>query len=319
MTPRTDSRTTRTALTLMLIGLLAAGVLSSCGSKDQPEPQPAALVLCQDPAYAQSDQRDTDLKQRYPGMDAPRKLALGAAAAHRCRFDWTETKVLDEGLQLTLRQPLTQFPEKSQLNVVKPDPKLTGHPDILPDFFETDLQGTGLYAAWSNLARAVDVANDSDFSAIDAKVLQELLGHALADITDPGRVRVVSPGFVSELHHLGAEKIQPKRLYPADGANGWVGPVEYGWTIFTPLLRFGDFHESFLVPLAVEILRFDQANGGNWAVPGQPSHLSYDLYAPDATTGMPALLEALSRNRTALEQVSAQVPDPRLDALLAGK
>lgn len=297
--------------------LLAAGLLAACGGEDPPSPQ-VGLDLCETYDSTAMDQRQDELDAVYPRKErhtAAQDLAFTAGAARTCDFGPDKVSKMTRYLPVVLAEPVENLPEQTISTPQEPDPAYAAYPRLLPEFFEIDLKPTGLYAAWANAGRPDEKLTGA--WPEDTRALQMLIGHALAEVTDPSRAGVVSPVFVAELHRLGTEQIRPKRLLSADGENGWIGSAEYGWTILTPLLRFGDFDASFLAPLAVDIIRFDQAHGGDWAVPGEPAHLSYDPFAPDATTGMPALLEALSRNRTALEQTSAQVPDPRLDALLA--
>lgn len=60
-----------------------------------------------------------------------------------------------------------------------------------------------------------------------------------------------------------------------------------------PLLRFGDFGESFLVPVATEIIGFDQERRGDWSVKGEEP-VSLDMFDPHTHTGMSAVFGCLA-------------------------
>lgn len=77
------------------------------------------------------------------------------------------------------------------------------------------------------------------------------------------------------------------------------------------MLRFGHFHEDFLVPVATAIVEFDRAKGSDWTVDGE-GPVSFDLFSEDSSNAMDAVFEALSRNSAAAEVVYAATGDERI-------
>ncbi|MCH7232324.1 hypothetical protein L0U85_15880 [Glycomyces sp. L485] len=178
---------------------------------------------------------------------------------------------------------------------------------------------------------------------------QEMLGIGLAHVTNPDRETLIDEGNYTELildpeYHLGEEYTSrfielgssqvPLVKYAGSPVLGrddehtedlnnfhggeWeidtVGPTVYGWSVLAPLLRFGDFHEDFLTPVATAVIEFDIEHGGDWTVEGEDP-LWFDLTLDEPTNAIDAVLEALSRNPAAAEAVFEATGDDRVAEL----
>jgi hypothetical protein len=196
----------------------------------------------------------------------------------------------------------------------------------------------GLIGGWSTIARL-----DHE----DLGVIQQLLSRGLAHTTNPDRDAVLEAGvypdfvadkdrylgyhYVDAFADLGGQSFELARYeslrwavtsrwtYLFDEPGDWkvadVGPRVYGWSVLAPLLRFGDFHEQFLTPVATAIIEFDQERNGDWVIEGEEPG-SFDAFDDDPTGSMDAVLEALGRNPAAAEAVFEATGDQRVQDLL---
>jgi hypothetical protein len=203
-----------------------------------------------------------------------------------------------------------------------------------------ELGGEGLIAGWSTIAW---LSRDEEVGDI-----QRLLSLGLAHATNPDREAVLQAGvypdfiidkdrylgfdYLYAFTNLGSQRLELSRYEPLRWANSrrgvylldepgdWevadVGPRVYGWSVLAPLLRFGDFHEQFLTPVATAIVQFDQERNGDWRVEGEDT-VSFDAFADDPTNAMDAVLAALARNPAATEAVFEATGDQRVQALLS--
>ena len=186
---------------------------------------------------------------------------------------------------------------------------------MLAYYYEAGLAPEGLIGLWGNIATVAE--------ADERGMTQEGLGVTLAEATDTSRRDHVSEEYAEGLIALGDQKIQLRSydiLYlPTEAPVEWevesVGSIVYGWSVVVPLLRFGEWHEDFLVPVAKAVFAFDHAHDGNWGVSGEDP-VSFDIYAPESASPIGPLLEALSRNGDAAAAVAETVDDPRLDELV---
>lgn len=180
----------------------------------------------------------------------------------------------------------------------------------------------------------------------DAEKIQALFSHGLANATNPDRETLIaennytpfnlnadfylSEDYIDRFIELGGSEVtlakyEGLRWIEGPGASAsdiyrpdsgaWkpeaVGPTVHGWSVLAPLLRFGHFHEDFLVPVATAIVEFDRAKGGDWTVDGE-GPVSFDLFSEDPSNAMNAVFEALSRNSAAAEVVYAATGDERI-------
>lgn len=198
----------------------------------------------------------------------------------------------------------------------------------------------GLIAGWSTIAR-LDHENVGD--------IQRLLSLGLAHATNPDRDAILGAGayadfvadkdrhlgyeFTYAFTDLGGKTVQLARHkgllwasgphtmaeYLLDDPSEWelidVGPRVYGWSVLAPLLRFGYFHEQFLVPVATAIVQFDRARDGDWRIEGEES-VAFDAIDNYPTNAFDAVLEALRRNPGAAEAVFEATGDQRVEDLL---
>ncbi|WP_100447831.1 hypothetical protein [Glycomyces xiaoerkulensis] len=211
--------------------------------------------------------------------------------------------------------------------------------------------GWGLGATMHQGGAFWETDNGSDSPPDFAAEVQELLGTGLAHATNPDRTSLIDEGNYTEIvldpeYHLGEEYTGrfielgssevPMVKYTGAPVLGrddehtedlverhggeWridaVGPTVHGWSVLAPLLRYGDFHEEFLVPVATAIIEFDVAVGGDWTVEGEEP-LSFDLAGDDPSNAMSAVLEALSRNPSAAAAVHEATGDDRVADLLS--
>jgi hypothetical protein len=198
----------------------------------------------------------------------------------------------------------------------------------------------GLIGGWSTIAQL-----DHE----DLGVIQQLLSRGLAHATNPDRDAVleagVYPDFVADKDRylgyyyiytftdLGGRSFELARYErlrwtvtsrwtyllnePGDWKVADTGPRVYGWSVLAPLLRFGEFHEEFLTPVATAIVEFDQEHNGDWSIEGE-EQVSFDSFDDDSTNAMDAVLEALGRNPAAAEAVFNATGDQRVQDLLTG-
>jgi hypothetical protein len=200
----------------------------------------------------------------------------------------------------------------------------------------------GLITGWSTTARLAP----SDAVA----EVQRLLSFGLAHTTNPDRRailaagvypdllvdrdRYLDDGYVAAFVDLGGQRIELARYrslrwawgrwgtYLFDEPGDWElsdrGPRVHGWSVLAPLLRYGEFHERFLAPVATAIVEFDQDRQGEWGIEGEEP-VSFDTMGGDPGNAMDAVLAALSRNRSAAEAVFEATGDPRVQRLLNGR
>jgi hypothetical protein len=198
----------------------------------------------------------------------------------------------------------------------------------------------GLIGGWSTIARL-------DRDGVVGE-LQRLLSLGLTHVTNPDRDtvldagvypdflvdkdRYLADGYVDAFIDLGGQSVELARYEPLgwgrdafggdyllDDPDEWelvdTGPRVYGWSVLAPLLRFGEFHEQFLTPVATAIIEFDQQRNGDWRIEGEEA-VSFDAFDGDPTNAMDAVLEALARNPTAAAAVFEATGDPRVQNLL---
>lgn len=198
-------------------------------------------------------------------------------------------------------------------------------PQLTLDYFNL-VGARGLLAGWSTVTQRTETPGGDDPKEFQ-KHFQKSIGKALSVATDPdSSTEGSSKAFVSDLIDASDAEVEI-RLYnipPVVVTSGvrtddWQlqsnGPTVYGWSILAPLLRFGDFHEDFLVQVATPLVMFDQKQGGDWTVKGEKT-ASFDMFAPNADDGMGAVLEALSRNKEAAKKVAKETGDERVKELL---
>ncbi|HEY8474423.1 MAG TPA: hypothetical protein VIL37_17545 [Natronosporangium sp.] len=199
----------------------------------------------------------------------------------------------------------------------------------------------GLIAGWSTIAR-LDLQTE-------VGELQRLLGLGLAHATNPDRGAVLAAGqypdflidkdrylgysYTVDFIDFGESQVELARYarlswagssesdqYLRDDPAAWrveaTGPRVYGWSVLAPLLRFGDFHEAFLTPVATAIIEFDRQRRGDWSIEGE-QWVSFDAFEGSSTDAMPAVLEALRHNPAAAEAVLAATGDERVADLLS--
>ena len=207
--------------------------------------------------------------------------------------------------------------------------------DVEVAWFEA-LGAEGLLTGWGELARGA-----GDARAVDS--IQRLLSSGLARATHPDRQLVLDAGiypefliddevyldavYTDEFVELGGSEVDlagysdlrwvsgSQGQYLLSDTEDWSleerGPTVHGWSVLAPLLRFGHFHEDFLVPVATAIVEFDRARGGDWTVDGE-GPVSFDLFSEDPSNAMDAVFEALSRNSAAAEVVYVATGDERI-------
>lgn len=198
----------------------------------------------------------------------------------------------------------------------------------------------GLLTGWGDLARS----REDDDTAAD---LQRLLSTGLARATNPDREHVLASGvypeflidaetylsvpYTAAFIEIGSGEVQlaeysdllwggeSRGKYLVSDPEDWElersGPNVHGWSTLAPLLRFGDFHEDFLTPVATAIVEFDQAHKGDWVIEGEEA-VSFDMFDEEPTNAMDAVLAALSRNPDAAAAVYDATGDDRVGALL---
>ncbi|QSB05426.1 hypothetical protein [Natronoglycomyces albus] len=211
-------------------------------------------------------------------------------------------------------------------------------------FGYVDLLGVnGLAATWNNMIRHDEPRSlewnhieqeDRDFNpeALGERKqeFQEKAGLLVSVLTSPRYEEHLKVDFTGQWIELGSQVVQTRSYtagiywyYYTDDPNRdpdtWEvveeGPQVYGWSILAPLLRFGDFDESFLVPVATAAIEFDQELDGDWRIEGE-EEISFDLFNDDTTSSIDAILEALSRNPEAAQAVYDNTADQRLTNLL---
>lgn len=212
-----------------------------------------------------------------------------------------------------------------------------GTPIDIEAAWYAELGAEGLIGGWSTIARL-----DHD----GVREIQRLLSLGLAHVTNPDRDAVLEAGvypdflidkgrylgfyFRYALNHLGGQSVELARYKPMrwtsshrdtylfDHPDDWelvdTGPRVYGWSVLAPLLRFGDFHEQFLTPVATAIIEFDQQRNGDWTIEGEQP-VSFDAFNDDPTSAMDPVLEALNRNPAAASAVYEATGDQRVQAL----
>lgn len=206
--------------------------------------------------------------------------------------------------------------------------------DTLAGFFGPE----GFAATWNSAIRHDGDRDDTSegslaVSEIDWEELntelQEELGLAIAELSRPWNDSVRPGEFAEAWTNLGGQTIQTRTYawdpdifatVPNDEYDWTViaeGPQVYGWSIMAPLLRFGDFHEDFLTPVATAIVEFDQAHEGDWLIEGEDA-ISFDMFDDDPADAMDAVLEALARNPAAAQEVYSATGDERIGDLISG-
>jgi hypothetical protein len=214
-----------------------------------------------------------------------------------------------------------------------------GTPIDIEAAWYAELGVKGLIGGWPTIARLDrdDVVGE----------IQRLLSLGLAHATNPDRDAVLEAGvypdylidkdrylgydYMHAFIDFGGQRLELARYEPLrwassrrgtylfDEPGDWkvadVGPRVYGWSVLAPLLRFGDFHEEFLTPVATAIIEFDQERNGNWLIEGEEP-VSFDAFDDDPTSAMDAVLAALARNPDAAEAVFAATDDQRVQDLL---
>lgn len=193
--------------------------------------------------------------------------------------------------------------------------------DSLQAFYVDYLANDGLLSGWSSLCLQVTERTEDDLAD-----LQQKLGEGLAVATQPGFQRVNDNW--DALRKLGNQKIQLRTYAQPKGVEAWEytkkfeadenGPVVFGWSVLAPLLRFGEFREDFLVPMAASILTFDEKHPRGWTVPGE-KWVSFDAKAtdPEVEDAVEPVLAALDRNVKAAQKVLEVTGDERVAELLS--
>jgi hypothetical protein len=322
--------------TILLIGGGITGVLVLARS-----PAQAPTGLCEiaaNDAYADlvdSVLADYDAAAADPQFDAG--LQVGNAAEYgftplfqmqACSLNQSDLSEVPFGLQQITYDP--EFHSDAWL----------GTPIDIEVAWYAELGVEGLIGGWSTIAR-LDRTDDVDEA-------QRLLSLGLAHATNPDRDAVLESGvypdflvdkdrylgfdYIYSFTDLGGQRIELARYarlrwvsqfrgeYLLDDPGEWeladVGPRVYGWSVLAPLLRFGDFHEQILTPVATAIIEFDQERNGDWRIDGEDA-ISFDAFDDDPTSSLDAVLEALARNPAAAEAVFEATGDRRVQALLS--
>ncbi|MGH8791686.1 MAG: hypothetical protein ACRDXX_03465 [Stackebrandtia sp.] len=289
---------------------MTLGLLVACtGDDSEAEEQPPAGVLniCRHWSQDEFDEKAGEAEDIYGFRDA----AVFAYHAARCSNK-------DVGFTIGISEySQVKYADNSNAPAWE-------HPEALASVFNDYLEAEGLLSGWAVLSQDEEAQTKGDGDWVHLESEQELIGIGLAEVTDPDREAGLGGDYIDQLRELGGKKIQ-LRTYEFDVAyyTQWTdewnlveeGPAVYGWAVLAPLLRFGEFHEDFLVPVATDIVKFDQERDGEWVVEGE-EWVSFDPLALEATDGMEPVLEALSRNLEAAEQVAEATGDPRVEALL---
>lgn len=214
-------------------------------------------------------------------------------------------------------------------------------------YYDKVLTTEGLLAQWNNAVRRDGDRTDysqtmEDFGDktkeswnSENRDFQEALGNSLGFLSDPALQSDLESPLAESWMEYGDEVIQTRTYnwasrWDEDEYGPWEvrveGPFAYGWHILAPLLRFGDYHEDFLAPVATAIFEFDAEVDGDWTIdPGEFSNdgdsegrepISFDAFNDDPTDAIEPVLEALSRNQEAAQQVYDATGDPRIEELL---
>jgi hypothetical protein len=318
---------------------VASGIIAALILSGSPAPEPNGLceIATNDAYMARVD----GLLADYEGIVADNDDLRFDPATMATRYGFT---VLFQMQACSIDESDLIGTTPNSLRYVIYDPEYDGDEPAAPIDIEVtwyaELGVDGLIGGWSSIARLDRVYG--------LRNVQRLLSLGLAHVTNPDRDAVLEAGVYPDYlvdkdrylaHHytnafadLGGQSVELARYeglrwgptfggdYLLDDPGDWeladTGPRVYGWSVLAPLLRFGDFHEQFLTPVATAIIQFDQQRNGDWRVDGEEP-VSFDTFDDNPTSAMDAVLQALARNPAATEAVFEATGDQRVQALLS--